>query len=102
MAYIVSDHARATCDTVIHPLPWVSVNGSIISDSGDIYVCPTNDLCIEDPVYLTCVEEVRRELITTTAAIFTSASATMGLVADLPVGLAPGLGLNSYVSTSAN
>jgi AGZA family xanthine/uracil permease-like MFS transporter len=63
-------------------------------------VCPTNDLCTGDTVYLACVEELRRELITTTAAISALASAAMGIVANLPVGLAPGLGLNAYVSVA--
>ena len=36
-------------------------------------------------------------MITTTAAISALASFFMGLLANLPVGLAPGLGLNAYV-----
>ncbi|KAF9652511.1 xanthine/uracil permease [Thelephora ganbajun] len=78
----------------------ISVNASILSESGGTCVCPTKDLCTKDPVYLTCVEEVRRELITTTAAISALASAAMGLIANLPVGLAPGLGLNAYLAYS--
>lgn len=50
-----------------------------------------------DSVYLSCVSEVRRELITSTAAISALSSFLMGLLANLPVGLAPGLGLNAYV-----
>lgn len=45
-----------------------------------------------------CVQEVRRDLITTTAAVSALASFLMGLLANLPVGMAPGLGLNAYVS----
>ncbi|KAF9780090.1 permease family-domain-containing protein [Thelephora terrestris] len=78
----------------------VSVNASILSDSGGTCVCSTNDLCTGDTVYLACVEELRRELITTTAAISALASAAMGIVANLPVGLAPGLGLNAYLAYS--
>jgi AGZA family xanthine/uracil permease-like MFS transporter len=73
------------------------VNASIISDSGGTCVCPTPDLCVNDTVYLACVDEVRRDLITSTAAISAMASFLMGLLANLPVGLAPGLGLNAYV-----
>ncbi|KAK2462183.1 hypothetical protein APHAL10511_005815 [Amanita phalloides] len=60
----------------------ISVNASIISDTGG-----------------TCVE-VRRDLITTTAAISALASFLMGLLANLPVSLAPGLGLNAYFTYS--
>lgn len=75
----------------------ISVNASILSDSGGPCVCPTNDQCLNDDVYLSCVTEVRRDLITTSAAISALASFLMGLLANLPVGLAPGLGLNAYV-----
>ena len=46
------------------------------------------------------MEEVRKDLITTTAAVSALASFLMGLLANLPVGLAPGLGVNAYVSSS--
>lgn len=60
-------------------------------------MCPTNDGCTNDNTYLACVAEVQRDLITTTAAVSALASFLMGLLANLPVGLAPGLGLNAYV-----
>jgi xanthine/uracil/vitamin C permease (AzgA family) len=60
-------------------------------------VCPTSDLCVDDDIYLQCVAEINRDLITTTAAIAALASFLMGLLANLPVGMAPGLGLNAYV-----
>jgi len=60
-------------------------------------VCTTSDLCVSDPVYLQCLAEINRDLITTTAAIAALASFLMGLLANLPVGMAPGLGLNAYV-----
>lgn len=41
-------------------------------------------------------EEVKRELITATAASSLVASALMGLLANLPVAAAPGMGLNAY------
>lgn len=61
-------------------------------------MCTTADLCVNDPVYIACVQDVHRDLITTTAAIAALASFLMGLLANLPVGMAPGLGLNAYVS----
>jgi xanthine/uracil/vitamin C permease (AzgA family) len=50
-----------------------------------------------DETYLSCVRVVRNELITSTAAISALASFLMGLLANLPVGMAPGMGLNAYV-----
>lgn len=79
----------------------ISVNAAILSDSGGTCVCPTADLCVADPVYLACATEVKRDLVTTTAAIAALASFLMGLFANLPVGMAPGLGLNAYVGAIA-
>jgi len=78
----------------------IAVNASILSSSGGPCVCTTSDLCVSDDVYLSCVAEVQRDLITTTAAISALSSFLMGLLANLPVGLAPGLGLNAYFTYS--
>ncbi|KAI0308861.1 permease family-domain-containing protein, partial [Amylostereum chailletii] len=80
----------------------ISVNASIISDSGGTCVCPAGVDCVvaPDASYLSCVDEVRRDLITTTAAIAALSSSLMGLLANLPVGMAPGLGLNAYFTYS--
>lgn len=78
----------------------ISVNASIISDTGGTCVCTQDDLCVSDDTYLSCVAEVRRDLITTTAAVSALASFLMGLFANLPVGMAPGLGLNAYFTYS--
>jgi len=63
-------------------------------------VCTREDLCVSDSDYLSCQNEIRQDLITTTAAIAALSSFLMGALANLPVGLAPGLGLNAYVSSS--
>jgi len=47
------------------------------------------------------VAGVRQDLITATAATAALSSFLMGLLANLPVGLAPGLSLNAYVRASA-
>ena len=44
-------------------------------------MCPTNDGCVSDPDYTACVAEVRRDLITTTAAI-AALSLWMGTAGD--------------------
>jgi hypothetical protein len=56
--------------------------------------------CLTDPAYNTCLTMLRRELITATAAISALASFMMGALANLPVGLAPGLGLNAFFAYS--
>ncbi|KAL0948233.1 hypothetical protein HGRIS_010833 [Hohenbuehelia grisea] len=78
----------------------ISVNASILSDSGGTCVCTQPDLCVTDSEYLACVGDVRLDLITTTAAIAALSSFLMGLLANLPVGMAPGLGLNAYFAYS--
>ncbi|KAJ6495581.1 permease family-domain-containing protein [Mycena vitilis] len=80
----------------------ISVNASILSDSGGTCVCPTDDFCPtgSNAVYDACVNEVRNDLITSTAAVSALASFLMGLLANLPVGMAPGLGLNAYFAYS--
>ncbi|KAF8737911.1 hypothetical protein AX14_012186 [Amanita brunnescens Koide BX004] len=78
----------------------ISVNASIISATGGTCVCTSSGNCDTDAAYQSCVAEVQRDLITTTAAVSALASFLMGLLANLPVGLAPGLGLNAYFAYS--
>ncbi|TAQ90447.1 hypothetical protein B7494_g1259 [Chlorociboria aeruginascens] len=46
--------------------------------------------------YATCMQEVNRDLVTATAAIAALTSFCMGLFANMPIALAPGMGLNAY------
>lgn len=78
----------------------ISVNANIVSDSGGPCVCPTDDLCLLDVEYLACVGDVRRDLITSTAALSALSSFLIGLFANLPIGMAPGLSLNAYFAYS--
>ncbi|KAI0027475.1 xanthine/uracil permease [Vararia minispora EC-137] len=80
----------------------ISVNASILVDSGGTCVCAAGFDCVAspDPAYSQCLTEVQRDLITTTAAISALASCLMGFFANLPVGMAPGLGLNAYFTYS--
>ncbi|RPA87293.1 hypothetical protein BJ508DRAFT_410803 [Ascobolus immersus RN42] len=77
----------------------IAVNANITSQSGGTCVCAST---AEDPIcefnteYLLCKDVVRRDLITATAAIAAFSSILMGLFANLPVALAPGMGLNAY------
>lgn len=78
----------------------ISVNASIVSDSGGTCVCNGPNNCQTDETYLSCVQEVKQDLITSTAAISALASVLMGALANLPVGMAPGMGLNAYFTYS--
>ncbi|GAB7355793.1 hypothetical protein MBLNU459_g6472t1 [Dothideomycetes sp. NU459] len=77
----------------------ISVNSSITSQTGGTCVCegtaddPTCDL---DSAYMLCVQVVQRDLVTATAAIAALTSFCMGLFANMPIALAPGMGLNAY------
>ncbi|KAG1755270.1 permease family-domain-containing protein [Suillus paluster] len=79
---------------------WISVNASILSDSGGTCVCEAANNCATDPTYLQCIQEVKQDLITSTAAMSALASVLMGALANLPVGMAPGMGLNAYFTYS--
>lgn len=70
----------------------ISVNATIVSQTGGTCVCTSDDLCVSDPDYLLCVQEVNRDLVTATAAIAALTTFCMGLFANMPIALAPGMG----------
>lgn len=77
----------------------IAVNANIVSDSGGTCVCPhtlEDPACDKDQSYLLCVQEIKQDIVTATAAISALACVCMGLFANLPVALAPGMGLNAY------
>ncbi|KAG0363014.1 hypothetical protein BGZ54_008384 [Gamsiella multidivaricata] len=79
----------------------ISVNALIVTDSGGPCVCNdagnTTDVgCFNDPDYVQCLRILKLDLITATAAIACLSTLLMGLFANLPLGLAPGMGLNAY------
>jgi xanthine/uracil/vitamin C permease (AzgA family) len=79
--------------------PLTPLPATILSDTGGTCVCPQEskaDLCATNEEYLMCVQVVKRDLVTATAAIAALTSFCMGLFANLPVALAPGMGLNAY------
>ncbi|PHH60740.1 hypothetical protein CDD81_1278 [Ophiocordyceps australis] len=81
----------------------ISVNASIVADSGGTCVCqpsPADPVCDSDAAYLLCVQGLKRDVVTATAAISALASASMGVFANLPIALAPGMGLNAYFAYS--
>jgi AGZA family xanthine/uracil permease-like MFS transporter len=55
---------------------------------------------IFDPAYSQCIEDVKREYITSTAIGSMFGCLCMGFLANLPVALAPGMGMNAYFTYS--
>lgn len=76
----------------------ISVNATIVTDSGGTCVCPpsSTDLCDTNQDYQLCIAGLRRDLTTGTAAISALTTFCMGLFANMPIGLAPDMGLNAY------
>ncbi|BEI85761.1 hypothetical protein CcaverHIS002_0600480 [Cutaneotrichosporon cavernicola] len=77
----------------------ISVNAAIVSQSGGTCKCPPEsmaDLCDSNAEYMQCVQEIKRDMVTATAAIAALTTFCMGLFANMPIGLAPGMGLNAY------
>ncbi|KAI2733403.1 hypothetical protein CBS147332_418 [Penicillium roqueforti] len=77
----------------------ISVNSNITSLTGGTCVCPEEDMkdfCATNVEYALCTQEVNRDLITATAAIACLSTFCMGFFANLPIALAPGMGLNAY------
>ncbi|ATY58459.1 purine transporter [Cordyceps militaris] len=76
----------------------IAVNASMLSQTGGTCECTLVDRhqCDTLPAFAACKEEVRRDLVTATAAIAGMASVVFGLLTNLPVAIAPGMGLNAY------
>ncbi|OAL75144.1 hypothetical protein A7D00_0742 [Trichophyton violaceum] len=76
----------------------ISVNATILTDSGGPCVCTdTKDpTCKTDIDYNLCLNVLKRDQITATAAISALSSFCMGLFSNMPIALAPGMGLNAY------
>lgn len=76
----------------------IAVNSTILTDSGGTCVCtdPRDPTCGSDPEYQSCLIGLNRDLVTATTAIAAFGSFFFGLVTNLPVALATGMGLNAY------
>ncbi|KAM0269104.1 hypothetical protein ACHAPA_004363 [Fusarium lateritium] len=76
----------------------IAVNASILSQTGGPCVCDEKNRidCDKIDSYAICKEEVRRDLIMATSAIAAISSILFGLCTNLPIALAPGMGLNAY------
>ena len=64
----------------------IAVNASIVSDTGGTCVCnggPDDPICNTNEEYLLCAAEIKRDMVTATAAISALTSFAMGLLANL-------------------
>ncbi|KAK0635690.1 inner membrane protein yieG [Bombardia bombarda] len=77
----------------------IAVNSSVLADTGFDCKCDwSKELldCVNLAEWTACHDEVNLDLITATAAISGLASILFGVLTNLPVALAPGMGLNAY------
>ncbi|GJJ70430.1 adenine/guanine/hypoxanthine permease [Entomortierella parvispora] len=114
-----STEIRAGFATFVTMAYIISVNSLIISDTGGTCVCdydPSDPLkggssngtgpgaggaariayCSANADYMGCVDIIRKDLIVATAAMACIASTAIGLFSNLPLGMAPGMGINAY------
>lgn len=68
------------------------VNSNILTQSGGTCICSDqeNPTCAGNTEYELCLNALRRDFITGTAAIAALSSFCMGLFANMPIALAPG------------
>ncbi|KAH9865750.1 hypothetical protein J1614_009337 [Plenodomus biglobosus] len=77
----------------------IAVNASILSDTGGNCLCndPEDRFCLNgNKEYDFCVQDFQRDMITATAAMAGVSSFLFGFLTNMPVCLAPGMGLNAY------
>ncbi|KAK3817455.1 MAG: permease family-domain-containing protein [Benniella sp.] len=112
-----STEMRAGFATFVTMAYIISVNALIISDTGGTCECDFDPLdptkggaiggapggvsdrikyCQSNQEYQSCVDIIRKDLIVATAAIACITSTAIGLFSNLPLGMAPGMGINAY------
>jgi AGZA family xanthine/uracil permease-like MFS transporter len=108
MAYIISVNASITASKSSFFFGSQSNTDIFVGTGGTCDCIPSNSTwASSDPhcmnslnpsydQYAECSQEVGRDLVTGTAAIAALTSFAMGLFANMPIALAPGMGLNAY------
>lgn len=79
----------------------LAVNASIIADTGGPCVesdgaCPLGPGSLGDLACQQCVADVKKSLISATAAICVISHFLMAVLANMPLAICPGMGLNAY------
>lgn len=75
----------------------LAVNPRILADSGG--PCDNSEGLFSES-FLTCQEEIKREYVTSTAVASMFGCFLMGFSANLPIALAPGMGMNAFFTYS--
>ncbi|KAF9287369.1 hypothetical protein BGZ68_001925 [Mortierella alpina] len=86
---------RAGITTFVTMAYIISVNAKIVVETGGPCDCKAED-CNSDPEYNACLAVLHLDLITATIAISGLSSLLLGVFSNLPICLAPGMGLNVY------
>lgn len=96
---------RAATTTFLTMLYIITVNANVIADSGgrcSAANCspPGGPECVlkPNPGYEKCLAQLKNDLVVGTALSAFVGSVAMGLFANLPFGLAPGMGANAYLA----
>lgn len=76
----------------------LAVNPRILADSGGPCVPPEGNIFA--PEYEECMSDIKKEFITATAIASMVGCFLMGILGNLPIALAPGMGLNAYFTYS--
>eukprot|EP00546_Thalassionema_frauenfeldii_P004710 CAMPEP_0178924094 /NCGR_PEP_ID=MMETSP0786-20121207/17127_1 /TAXON_ID=186022 /ORGANISM="Thalassionema frauenfeldii, Strain CCMP 1798" /LENGTH=537 /DNA_ID=CAMNT_0020598749 /DNA_START=107 /DNA_END=1720 /DNA_ORIENTATION=- len=76
----------------------LAVNPRILAESGGPCVPPDGNIFA--PEYEECMSDVKKEFITATAIASMVGCFLMGILGNLPIALAPGMGLNAYFTYS--
>lgn len=89
-----SKELRAATATFLTTAYILAVNPRILAESGATCVPPDGN--IFDPDYEICLEQVKRQYVTATAIGSMIGCLLMGVGANLPIALAPGMGINAF------
>ncbi|EEF51859.1 adenine/guanine permease AZG2 [Ricinus communis] len=104
-----TNELRAGTATFLTMAYIITVNATIIADSGvmcSVADCsaPVNQIASPDCVlkpndgYQNCLERAKSDLVVATILSSMIGSFAMGILANLPLGLAPGMGPNAYLA----
>jgi AGZA family xanthine/uracil permease-like MFS transporter len=99
MAYIIAVNVSNYLEAELRQR-LIHLQASVLTDSGATCVCndTADPTCLKDREYNLCLVEVNRDLVTATAAIAAFGSFLMGISSNLPVAVAPAMGLNAYLA----
>ena len=100
MAYIIAVNVSPCLNAAPRYLLTKHLQAAVLTDSGGTCVCndTVDPTCSKNEAYSLCLLDINRDFVTATAAISALASCLMGFGANLPIALAPAMGLNAYLA----